>query len=75
MICDNCTKAKVCRYKENCNILERDVAGSKIENIITLEVRCNQKETMGINIRTNAQVQAHNAMTSEARGIAKILGL
>ena len=53
LMCDNCTKAKVCKYKENCNILERDTSGSKIENIITLEIRCNQFEGVKLFRDTN----------------------
>lgn len=45
MICDDCIKKDVCKYREQCNILERDVLHGKIEDVITLEVKCKHKET------------------------------
>lgn len=42
MMCDDCLKEKICKYAENCRILERDVRGSKIEDIITLEIKCKE---------------------------------
>jgi hypothetical protein len=51
MICDDCTKKDVCRLKEQCNILENDLAHSKIEDAITLEVKCKHRE-----MKTNAGI-------------------
>ena len=44
MICDDCTKKDVCRLKEGCNILERDMAQHKIEDAIKLSVSCKYRE-------------------------------
>ncbi|WP_206460419.1 hypothetical protein [Anaerovorax sp. IOR16] len=44
MICDDCTKKDVCRLKEQCNILERDIQHSEIEDSIILQVKCKHRE-------------------------------
>lgn len=50
MLCDSCVKEKICKYAENCRILERDVGGSKIEDIITLEIKCKEHMTRPIGL-------------------------
>ena len=45
MICDDCTKKDVCRLREPCTNLENDLAHTKIEDAITLTVKCKHKET------------------------------
>ena len=45
MICDDCIKKNVCKLKERCNVLENDIAYSKIDDSISLEVKCKYRET------------------------------
>ncbi len=42
MLCDSCQKKTVCKYKEQCNILENTIQDSCIEEIICLKVSCKQ---------------------------------
>ena len=51
MICDDCIKKDVCKLRERCNILERGTIYSKIEDAITLEVKCIHRVT-GWQVRT-----------------------
>lgn len=43
-ICYDCIKKDVCKYREECNVLEHDAALAKIKDVITLEVRRKYKE-------------------------------
>lgn len=40
MICDNCTHIEVCKHKEDCNILERDLKGKWLNDRFKVVVEC-----------------------------------
>ena len=42
MLCDTCTKATVCRLKEDCNRLERSISGNHVEDILSVDVKCKE---------------------------------
>ena len=39
MICNHCDNL-ACELRERCELLYNDIAGCKIEDIITLEIKC-----------------------------------
>ena len=45
MLCDTCTKATVCRLKEDCNRLERSLKGNKVEDILSVEIKCKEYQS------------------------------
>ena len=42
MLCDNCIKINVCKHREKCNILERQLMGNKVDEIFTVKVECKE---------------------------------
>lgn len=46
MLCDSCAKNKVCKYSEQCRILERDMNTRKLEDIISLTVNCKEYQSI-----------------------------
>lgn len=42
MLCDGCSKSRVCKYAEQCRALEQDIKTIKIENIISHTINCKE---------------------------------
>jgi hypothetical protein len=45
MLCDTCTKATVCRLKEDCNRLERSLKPNAVEDILSVEIKCKEYQS------------------------------
>jgi len=63
MLCDGCSKNKVCKYSEQCRILERDMNTRKLEDIISLAVNC--KEFVSNIIYRDRQFKPPNTITTD----------
>lgn len=48
MICDNCKKRVVCKYKEDCNIFERNFISNSNQNVFYAQVVCKERDVDSI---------------------------
>jgi hypothetical protein len=42
MLCDNCQKRRVCRYSKQCELLEKNITDTHIEDVFTLKISCKE---------------------------------
>ena len=50
MLCDTCIKISVCKYKEECNRLERQLIGNSMNDIFAIRVSCKEYNTQKPNV-------------------------
>lgn len=52
MLCDSCQKRRVCKYSEQCKMLESNVMQGHIEEIFSLKITCKEYVSDTSNILT-----------------------